>query len=424
MDAQKWLLKWLLFLAVPDFVQIRQLLCEDKMLSDSKLKSLLKQGDQITSLSDSGGLIFLISKAGKANFSFRYQLHGKRSKISIGNYPTLSLKDARNKAAELRHLIACGTDPLIEKRKKANQHRNTLNAIFDHYYDTIVEPRYSHPKRLHSIYNNNIRPSLGNRPIDTIGGLELSNLLQKIKKGHGKAAPRSSIASKTLYLLKRLYTHAVKLDLIRHNLALSFTAIDAGGEEKPKDIFLTEQQISEFFLMALEAGPSFSRENYLACAILFCTCVRKMELLAAIWEEFDLEGKCWTIPAIRTKSRRELLVPLTPCVIKWLKELKVCAADSDYVFPARKQSKKPHVYHDTLNHAIAGLSLPFTFAPYDIRRSGRTLLAQLGVNDQIGELCLNHKLPKMQHIYNKHSFFHEKSAALTRLSEVICPCMA
>ncbi|PAJ74999.1 hypothetical protein CJF42_07245 [Pseudoalteromonas sp. NBT06-2] len=81
-------------------------------------------------------------------------------------------------------------------------------------------------------YQINLKRPLDNRSITDINRLEISDILQKIKKGIRTQAPRPSIANKSLYLLKALFKHAVKLDLIRHNLALSFTAMDA-DQKKP-----------------------------------------------------------------------------------------------------------------------------------------------------------------------------------------------
>lgn len=393
------------------------------MLTDLQLKALLKKGESVSPIADKNGLHFKMTKNGTASFILRYQLHGKRTTIAVGRYPLVSLKEARQKAIELQQKLANGIDPAMERRKAEHQARQTLDAVFEHYFETIIESRYSHAERLKRLYEMNLKKPLGKRTISDINGLEISDVLQKIKKGTRAKAPRPSIANKALYLLKALFKHAVKLDLIRHNLALSFTAMDAGGEERPKDTYLNEKQITQFFELAEAAGTAFSRDNYLATCLLFCTATRKMELLGARWEEFDFEELLWTIPAERTKPRREFLVPLTPQVIVWLNELKVRACGNDYVFPARKQSRIPHVYHDTLNHAFKNLNLPFALAPHDIRRTTRTLLAKLGVSDQVAEICLNHKLPKMQHIYNKYSFLPEKREALLMLSKAFCECL-
>jgi integrase len=393
------------------------------MLTETILKSIIKKAEPTRGIADKDGLFFSLTKAGFASFNFRYQINGKRSVIAIGPYPTISLKEARQKVLLFRHQLANGIDPLMEKRKAEFQERNTLNAVFEHYFETIIESRYAHADRLKRLYEMNLQQPLGNRSIKEINGLEISDVLQRIKKGTRTKAPRPSIANKSLYLLKALFKHAVKLDLIRHNLALSFTAMDAGGEERPKDTYLNEKQIRQFFDIAEAAGTAFSRDNYLATCLLFCTATRKMELLGARWEEFDFDELLWTIPAERTKPRREFLVPLSPQVIVWLDELKIRACGSEYVFPARKQSRIPHVYHDTLNHAFKNLNLPFALAPHDIRRTTRTLLAKLGVSDQVAEICLNHKLPKMQHIYNKYSFLPEKREALLMLSKAFCKCL-
>lgn len=288
------------------------------MLTESRLKSIIKKGKPTRGISDKDGLFFTLTTKGHASFKFRYQIYGRRAITTIGPYPTLSLKEARQKAVELRHQIANNIDPAMEKRRAEHQARQTLDAVFEHYFATIIESRYSHAGRLKRIYEMNLQRPLGNRPMTEINGLEISDILQRIKKGTRTKAPRPSIANKSLYLLKALFKHAVKLDLMRHNLALSFTAMDAGGEERPKDTYLNEKQITQFFQIAQAAGAAFSRGNYLATCLLFCTATRKMELLGSKWEEFDFDEMLWTIPAERTKPRREFLVPLTPQVKVWL----------------------------------------------------------------------------------------------------------
>ena len=107
--------------------------------------------------------------------------------------------------------------------------------------------------------------------------------------------------------------------------------------------------------MFREHSDSFSRDNYLACALLLLLAVRKSELTEAPWSEFNLEDKKWFLPKERCKSGVGIVIPLPPLAIEILEELKVRAWDSPYVFPNRRTSKKQHMGKDTLNRAIAKL---------------------------------------------------------------------
>lgn len=392
------------------------------MLSETKIKKLLHSGTKTNGISDGGGLILIISNAGNASFHFRYNFIGVRNKFVLGKYPELSLKDARALRKRYQGYLDDGVDPKMARERERIRTLTTLHDVFEHYFETTIKDRYKHPNRLHALYVNNIYRPLGNVQLCNITGLDISDLVQKIKRGGRGVPPRPSIATDVLYLIKNLFKHAIKLGLTNYNVALNFTARDAGGADIPKTTALSLKEIGEFFKISRERSPSFSRTNYLASILLFVTCTRKMELLGSQWEEFDLEKKRWLLPAERTKARRELEIPLSSLSLEILKELRILSHSSEYVFPAKKKGKLPHLYHDTLNHAFKSLPLPFQFAPHDIRRTSRTLLAkELRIDARVAELCLNHKLPKIEGIYNQHSYFDERKYALEQLSSLIEP---
>lgn len=392
------------------------------MLSETKIKKLLQSGTVTNGIADGEGLYLLITKSGYASFHFRYNFNGTRNKFSLGQYPELSLREARELRKQYKQYIKDGIDPKLAKERERLRTLTAVHDVFEHYFDTTIKDRYKHPNRFYALYMNNVYRPLGKVQLCNITGLDISDLVQKIKKGGRGVPPRPSVATDVLYLIKNLFKHAIKLDLVRNNVALNFTAKDAGGTDIPKTTALSLKEIGEFFKTARERSPSFSRTNYLASVLLFVTCTRKMELLGSKWQEFDLEKKRWLLPANRTKARRELEIPLSSLSLEILEELRVLSHNSEYVFPAKKRSKLPHIYYDTLNHAFQSLPLPFKFAPHDIRRTSRTLLAkELRIDARVAELCLNHKLPKIEGIYNQHSYFDERKYALEQLSSLIEP---
>lgn len=120
---------------------------------------------------------------------------------------------------------------------------------------------------------------------------------------------------------------------------------------------LTDIQIKAW----IKAGTRFegksdgSRENELTLKLLLVTCVRKMELCAARWSEFDLANGIWYLPGERTKTGDGIDIPLPKQAIEWLEELRLLSCNSKWVLPARKQQHRmiPHIQESTLPVALA-----------------------------------------------------------------------
>ncbi len=109
--------------------------------------------------------------------------------------------------------------------------------------------------------------------------------------------------------VKRHLRHGVKFQLIDPSPALSCEISDAGGVEKSRSRFLTLKEVDQVFAVFRENKDSFTRENYLACALLLCLGVRKAELTEARWDEFNLDKALWRLPADRSKSDNGLNKP-------------------------------------------------------------------------------------------------------------------
>ena len=204
--------------------------------------------------------------------------------------------------------------------------------------------------------------------------------------------------------------------------------------EQSRSRFLTLKEVDLVFAVFRENKCSFTRENYLACALLLCLGVRKAELTEARWREFDLDKALWHLPADRSKSGNGFTVPLPEQVVEWFRELHTRSCGSEYVFPNRRASKVPHMGKDTLNRAIAKLfgrepgrkiqppnkmgDLEY-FTVHDLRRTCRSLLASAGVPSHIAERCLNHKLKGVEGIYDRYDYLDERKAALEKVSTLI-----
>ena len=155
--------------------------------------------------------------------------------------------------------------------------------------------------------------------------------------------------------------------------------------------------------------------------------MRKGELLAARWQEFDLEGTTdkgplWRLPAARTKTGEGRAIPLVPAVVEWLQALRALPG-GEFVFPKRRRGPRPRVPHmgiDTLNAALKRLEhqlKPFTL--HDLRRTARTHLAALGIRREVAERCLGHSLRGVEGTYDRHDYFVDRRAALAQWTSLL-----
>lgn len=396
-------------------------------LTATKVRALVKNGLPGRH-SDGNGLYLMLPKRGEPYWMLRYTLAGKRRELTLAKFVELSLAEARERAVTAQKDIRSGVDPIEERKREERITLRTVSDLFEDWYQDL-EKRLKHPRIPKRIFLREVSPSIGELAVGDVTPMDVRAIIKKVA-----ASDRPTIANDTLMYLKQLFNHAVKLGLITYNPASAFTVTDAGGVEKSRDRALTREEIQYVFKVFRENRDSFTRENYLACAMLLTLGVRKTELTEAKWSEFDLKNGCWALPGERSKSGVEIVIPLPPITVQWLDELKTRACGSDYVFPNRRSSKHPHMGKDTLNRAISKLfgkepgrkQQPQNkmgdiaeFTVHDLRRTCRSLMASAGVPGHVAERCLNHKLKGVEGIYDRYDYFDERREALIKVEGLV-----
>jgi integrase len=389
-------------------------------LNDMQIRNWIKARKHFDMRSDGDGLYLSY----RENFAIpiwrlRYHFVGKPRIMNMGSYRDVSLADARKEAKVLRARIAMGYDVAGEKQQRkadglakieSDKNAYTVAQLADEYFGRMILGRWKHPNIVRARIERDIKPAIGNLKVEDVKPRHIDDTLKAVIK---RGAP--SIANDVLRWLKRMFNYAVKLHVIEYNPAAAFDPGDAGGKEKSRDRWLNGAELAKFFA-AMRDAKGFSVENYLTIKLLLLLAVRKSELIAARWDEFDLDKGIWYLPAERTKTDVAMDMPLPSVAVDWLRELERFACGSEWVLPARKAQDRmlPHISDSTLSVALAkvkhGLD-PFTI--HDLRRTARTHLEALGVPPHIAERCLNHKIKGVEGIYNRHDYFKEREAALS-----------
>ena len=278
----------------------------------------------------------------------------------------------------------------------------------------MILGRWKHPNIVRSRIENDIKPAIGKMKAEDVKPRDIDEMIQIVVK---RGAP--TVANDVLRWIKRIFDFGIKRHVVEHNPASAFDPSDAGGKEAARDRWLTREEIIRLFQAMREKTGAFTVENLYAVRLLLLLAVRKEELIAAQWSEFDLDGAVWHLPEERTKTSAAIDIPLPALAVETLSELKRLACGSAYVFPARKMQSRmiPHIDLNTLNAALSKHIKPLladipNFTIHDFRRTARTHLAALGVDPFVAERCLNHKIKGVEGVYNRHDYFDERKKAL------------
>lgn len=363
--------------------------------------------------SDGGGLTFTLSPTGTATWILRYRTAGRARELTIGNFPDIGLADARKIAREKRAEVDRAGDPASDKRRvKALALKDwTIRELIADYREKILSSMAASTQKGYGRSLLRIQSRLGSYAVAQVTPIDIVELIEFVN------APwvESRILLTTA---KMLFKHAAGRKLIPANpcIGIDLTTLKGKRPIKRRRLMLSREELS--VLMRAE----LNRENALAVRVLLATAVRSGELRNAKWTHFDFDQDVWSIPA--TKTGPGIQIPLTAAVKAWLYELRQRSAGSAFVLPARGDYKNASAQGDRpINPNTLGAAIEFwlsehkpevrRFTPHDLRSTAKSQMRALGVPRDVSEMCLNHKLPGIEGIYDIHTYFEERKQALT-----------
>lgn len=364
------------------------------------------------SRSDGDGLTFTLSEAGTASWTLRYR-HGQRTReLTLGNYPDITLSEARKRAREHRAAIDRGGDPASDKRKmKAMVLRDwTVRELVADYREKVLCDLGASTQRSYGRNLLRIESKIGSLVVSKITPLDIVVLVEDV-------GAKWSESNMLLCTAKMLFRHAAGKKLVAANPCAGIELNALLGKRPPIRRRLMLSEVELRLLLAAE----MRRENALAIRLLLGTAVRSDELISAKWNQFDLNSGVWSVPS--TKTGPGMQIPLTVPVTDWLVELKTLCVGSDFILPARAVSRKVRFGGDApINPNTIGAAIEFwltehkpevrRFTPHDLRSTAKSHMRALGVPRDRTEMCLNHKLAGVEGIYDVHTYFEERKEAL------------
>ena len=356
-------------------------------LTDTHIRSL-KPEAKPRKYFDGGGLFLYVPPTGSKLWRMAYRFDGKSKLLSFGDYPALSLKDARGRRDEAKGLLAKGIDPSAQK-KAAKQEQVTAerdsfeNIALDWHRTRLAGFSEKHQGTALYRLNTYILPIIGKKHI---AKLEAPEILALVKSIEGKG--NHETARRVLQIIGQVFRFAIAMGKIKHNIAA-----DLHGALRPRKVthraaVLEKEKVAQL-LMAIDEYAGYFP---LVCALKLAPMlfVRPTELRCATWQEFDLEAAEWRIPSERMKMRRTHIVPLSRQALTILRELKKFSGDGNYLFPSTRTETRP-ISDATMLNALRRMGYQkHEMSVHGFRSIASTLLNELGYNRDWIERQLAH----------------------------------
>jgi len=391
------------------------------MLTDVALKAL-KPREKIYKVADRDGMYVRVTPRGAISFLLDYRLNGRRETVHLGKYghDGISLARAREKCLDARRAIREGRSPAIEKQRDKRRIKEAKSfGQFGEKWLTAAPMADSTRAMRRTIYERELLPVWRNRLLTEITPDDLRAHCGKIVD---RSAPATAIHVRDI--VKQIYGFA-----ILHGEKVANPADEVGPASiatfVPRERSLSPSEI-RVMLKQIEHIATLPTIR-LGMKLYLLTMVRKSELQDAVWDEVDFENSVWTIPKERMKRSKAHNVYLSRQTLDIMIALKTCAGNSRYLLPSRYDADAPmsratfnRVTYAVVERAKAeGLPLePFTV--HDLRRTGSTLLNELGFNSDWIEKCLAHEDGRSSRgVYNKAEYEVQRRHMMQEWSDIL-----
>jgi integrase len=346
---------------------------DTNMLNDTRVRTV-KACERPIKLSDSGGLYLLIQPHGSKLWRLAYRFGGKQKTLSIGIYPTVTLKQAREKRDEAKRLLAANMDPSTKRRleKLGASTGNTFQVVAEELLmkleregrveATLAKQRWL----LHIAY-----PVIGDRPVAEVTAPEVLSVLRKVE-----ARGRYETARRLRSTCGMVFRYAIATGRAERDPSVALR----GALTAPKVIHraaIVDPAEMGALLRAIEDydGLPPTKAALKLAPLVF---VRPGELRKAEWAEFDLEHAEWRIPAAKMKMRRLHRVPLSKQALAIIYDLRALSGGGRWLFPSVRSTSRP-MSENTLNAALRRLGYSTDqMTAHGFKGMASTLLNEMG----------------------------------------------
>jgi len=423
------------------------------VLTELGLKSLTDKDDG-TSIYEGSmrGKVRSTQKGVSVYFDFKYKFQGKSKELSLASWPKTSLKEIRALATAARSSLDDGIDPItlrktnklskaIEETNKRNElnnqllkqiaqsHRLSVNNLFERWEKLDLVNRKDGGKEVRRMFEKDVLPLIGNLAVEDVRKAHIINVIDTLlSRGVNR------MSKLILSLMRQMFRFAQDRDIIENDPTSSIRKAKIGGKDTVRDRHLSEAEIRD--LTAKLPDGKLLKTTECAIWIMLSTCCRIGEICKAEWQHLDLDAKTWKIPAENSKNAKPHTIYLSDFAINQFEKLVTLKNSDKWIYP--NTDNTDHVCEKSITKQIGDRQLaddrkPMSgrskycrtlkladgkWTPHDLRRTGATIMGNLGIRPDVIEKCLNHiEQNKMKKTYQHQSLIAEQQQAWKLLGE-------
>ncbi|CAD6526159.1 tyrosine-type recombinase/integrase [Paraburkholderia sabiae] len=319
-----------------------------------------KPKDKPYKVVDDHSLYLYVPVSGKRKWKFDFRIGGKTSTITLGDFPAMTLKEARTKRDAARELVKDGINPLLRKEQLKQDNikaaENTVYSIVKSWFDAekirFSDSYRDSASRYIERYLNDT--AFGNLPARDVKPAQVSKFLQSIAVRNGtsgderKKTGAPHVAVRVRSYLDGGFRRAITQEIVEHNPVSALRFSDVAKLPETRNNTALDDINLKRLIASIGVTPAKPLTK-LALRLLLLTATRTVEVREARWQEFDFKHAQWTVPGGRMKMKKSHIVPLSHqaiTVLKQVKELTKRDKPDDFVFPNERDPSRP------LSHAV------------------------------------------------------------------------
>ena len=392
-------------------------------LTDAFIKGI-KPLPKTKSYPDGHGLVLFSYPQSSLGWRYRYRFGGKPKMLSFGTYPEVSLKRAREKLAAARKQLDDGKDPSIVRKQENTEKKNDFKSAALRWHKAwSVGKDKKHAAKVLRRLELNVFPEIGSMPIHTITAPLLIKMAQKVvKRGAIDIAKRAYSTS------GQVFRYAIVEGLCDRNPANDISLSDAHIESPPVKhrSSLAPKDVPELLrkIDTYDVANNGNAITKLAMKLMAYTFVRTGELIEAKWDEFDLKGSLWIVPAERMKKVKGR--PSAPHIVALskqskaiLRELHKFTGGSAFVFPHESNPKKS-MSNNTILFALYRMGYKGRMTGHGFRGIASTILHEVGYQHAHIEVQLSHlERDKVSGAYNHAEYIPQRAKMMQEWADYL-----
>lgn len=366
---------------------------------------------------DGHGLFLMIRPSGSASWKWNYRFEGKQKTLTLGSYPVITLREARQKYFEAKRILENNQDPCTQKQEIKLKRKMATTNTFEHIareWHRQQLPRWKpdHASNVLKSLEKDAFPKLGNQPLVDIKAPIILTTIRAIEsRGVGDTA------SRVLQRIRSIFNYAIQTGRADENPALCLVGVVVKKTEEHLPA-LPQMELPEFFR---RLNTAYTRpETHIAMLLLILTFVRIGTLRCAEWVEIDIEKCEWRIPKEKMKGRKEAhIVPLSDWAMALLADLHRISGDSTYLFPNAWDSTKP-MSSNALGYLMGRMGYKGIATPHGFRSLATDVLNENGFDTDWIERQMAHvERNKVRAAYHRTEYLPQRREMMQWYSDWI-----